>query len=57
MKLFEKLFCKHKWKSHIKEVYNWRDKVDGTWDTMNNYSSTTEILICQECGKIKKIEY
>jgi Fe2+ or Zn2+ uptake regulation protein len=57
MKLFKKLLCLHKWKTHTKKVYNWTEKVEGTWDKIDNFSQTHEILICKRCGKIKKITY
>lgn len=56
-KLFEKWFCEHKWKQHAKKVYEWEEKVYGTWGKMITVSNTKEVLICQHCGKIKKIQY
>ncbi len=63
--IFEKLFCKHKWKTHIKKEYEWEETqiVDGTkmWYKpvieVQIKSETTEVLICESCGKIKVIEY
>lgn len=63
--LFDKLLCKHKWKTHTKEVYEWtQHEVDPTtqfWiqPVVNtyDYKETTEILICEHCGKIKKLVY
>jgi len=52
-----KWFCKHKWKTHTKKVYGWTQKVEGTWDRTETVSETTEILICEKCGKITKLEY
>lgn len=42
--IITKLFCHHKWLTH---------------NTKQNYRSdeTTEVLICQECGKIKILRY
>lgn len=59
------LFCRHKWVSHSKEVYSWSETriIEGTEIWFNpltetrKFVSTTEVLICSECGKIKKIEY
>lgn len=55
--LFKKLFCLHKWKSHARTTYNWKERIDGSWNGYQNVSETTEILICTECGKIKQIKY
>lgn len=51
IKMIEKLFCTHSWKSHAKNIYR--------FDYLNNnkYEQTTEILICEKCGKIKQINY
>jgi Fe2+ or Zn2+ uptake regulation protein len=57
MGIFIRMFCKHKWKTHTKKVYVWIQKVEGTWDRMETVSETTEILICEKCGKIHKIKY
>lgn len=43
--IITKLFCKHRWISHAKQFY------------YNRTDSNVEILICEECGKIKQIEY
>lgn len=63
--MFKKLFCKHKWKTHAKDVHEWNDLniVNGTDAWFNpalvgqKKRRTTEILICEECGAIKKIIY
>lgn len=65
MSLLKKLFCSHKWQTHTKEIHKWeqQDIVDGTANWFNpvletqQYKETTEVLICTECGKIKKIKY
>jgi hypothetical protein len=65
MNLFKKLFCGHQWVVHSKEVYEYISKeiVPGTnhWYKPilqeQEFKDTIEILICKECGKIKKIEY
>lgn len=58
-----KLCCRHKWKSHA--------KVEREWTEMEQippisplspvhevgYSETTEVLICEKCGKIHTIIY
>lgn len=49
--LFEKWFCKHKWKSHSKQSR----KITENNVFMTDY--TREVLICEHCGKIKTIEY
>jgi hypothetical protein len=65
--MFKNLFhrCNHKWVSHAKKEYTTIEKeiVDETenWNEPViqevSYSETREILICTECGKIKKIIY
>ena len=65
MSLLKKLFCSHKWQTHAKQKYTRTTKevVEGSeyWYqpmVQNKVTDTTnEILICTECGKIKKIEY
>lgn len=63
--ILEKLFCKHQWKTHVKETYSWEEMevVEGTehwirpkFNTVE-YSETVEILICEKCGKVHKINY
>jgi len=65
MRLFEKIFCLHKWKTHSKEVYEWQETepIRGTlhwWKPMfqeSTFEQTKEVLICDKCGKIKIISY
>lgn len=62
MKLFDKLFCFHKWKSHHKQVITGETFMlnilgDGYNKTGVTKEFTREVLICEICGKIKKIEY
>lgn len=65
MGLFDKLLCKHKWKSHSKKVYKWDETqvVQGTehWrypkTEIQEIEETVEVLICENCGKVKKIKY
>ena len=58
MNLFKKLFCSHKWESHTSRAYKIIRRVPLNLNaeiTTDEY--TIEVLICKECGKIKKIEY
>ena len=57
MGLLTKIFFKHKWKTHAKKDYIWSQKVEGTWDRVERVSTTSEVLICEKCGKIRQIEY
>lgn len=64
-KLIDKLFCLHQWKTHTKEVYEWTEsEIDVNSTYMLNplintfeYKETVEVLICEKCGKIKKVVY
>lgn len=47
---FHKLFCCHKWHVHKEVVWYWGEDTNGTPDGIR------QILICDNCGKIKKIE-
>lgn len=51
------IFCKHKFKTHAKKEYEWTEKIPDTWDAFRLVSETVEVLICEKCGKIKKIRY
>lgn len=55
-KLFEKLFCKHKWKSHVKQPVH-QVKRDSYGEIILNHEYIDEVLICENCGKIEKIRY
>lgn len=57
MGLFEKTFCKHKWKSHNKEGRTLSERVPYTERYVVVKEFTREILVCEKCGKIKQIEY
>jgi hypothetical protein len=65
IKLFEKILCKHDWKTHAKKVYNWDETkfVEGTENWYKpryqkfEVSETVEILICKKCGKVHKVIY
>lgn len=51
-KFISKIFCLHKWETHAKverEALYIQNRVVNT--------ESTEILICTECGKIKKLVY
>ncbi len=56
MRLFKKMFCSHKWKLHAKKEYRWEEENPFDGET-HTYSNTYEVLICENCGKIKKIRY
>ncbi len=65
MNVIEKLFCGHKWDIHAKSSISY-EKKEVLEDTKHwshpiifeyAYTKTTEILLCQVCGKIKKITY
>ena len=45
-KIIEKLFCKHKWKETYSERVIYKEGI----------KSQIYILICENCGKIKKVK-
>lgn len=53
------LFCKHKWKGHSKKTtsVSTTEVVSETKIQEHTYHNTTEILICEKCGKIKRLQY
>jgi len=58
--IFAKLFCKHKWSSHAKNIINQVTYAHNgySWDaTPIKKEFTREVLVCEHCGKIKIIEY
>ncbi len=55
--IFEKLFCKHKWKTHTKKERSLSERVPLTDRSVLVKIFTREVLICESCGKIKTIEY
>lgn len=65
MSLLTELFCRHQWKSHCKEKYEWKEVVvvEHTKDWFSpvskeqDFSIISEILVCKKCGKLKLIEY
>ena len=54
-KLFEKIFCLHKWKSHVKD--SCLQETVYPFGSVHKKSFVREVLICEVCGKIKIIEY
>ncbi len=65
MTLLPKFLCNHKWDVHAKEVRKWKEDemAEGTEHWLvpkwreQSFSETVEILVCNKCGKIHKIEY
>lgn len=69
--MFDKLFCKHQYKTfrksvkEVKEaVYPKPPNIGGSFHIMKNVSvefnmitETTEVLICEKCGKLFTIHY
>lgn len=60
----DKFLCLHEWKSLVKKEYTWEEEKislksskESQIINVSKHTSTTEILICSHCGKIKKIEY
>lgn len=60
--LFEKWFCRHKWKTHFSKqvtiethLSDENKKTFGLDCTHRRF--IREVLICENCGKIKIIEY
>jgi len=59
------IFCKHKWETHAKDRceltkhFVVEDTKSWYYPKLDSKTviETTEILICQKCGKIKKITY
>lgn len=51
--LFEKWFCRHKWKSHDKREMTAFDPY--TNNPKRDY--VIEVLICEHCGKITTMKY
>ena len=51
MKILEKLLCGHKW-----EVHFTTDIYGKTWNKEKGIIERQQTLICQLCGKIKKIK-
>jgi len=63
--MLAQIFCKHKWETHSKEQFNGvvTKIVPGTehffkprFETVET-TEFVEILICEKCGKINKIQY
>ena len=60
--IFDKFFCNHKWKTHHKRemkstIFMPNIIGDGLNKTELTKEFTREVLICENCGKIKQIEY
>lgn len=60
--MIRQLFCAHKWNTHIKAKKSLETFVPNIIG--DNYNATgivnditIEFLICEKCGKIKKIKY
>jgi len=58
--IITKLFCPHKWHSHAKTTkmnpmyyMNTEEKLE----VVQSSGKTTEVLICDSCGKVKVIRY
>jgi len=64
-KIIDKLFCSHKWNSHGKEIYEssheemvYETRYWGNPEFQTIQSrEIREILICEKCGRVKKIQY
>lgn len=59
-RILEKYLCLHKWKSHALKEYIWSEEEQSLNPEViltRNCQKTTEILICEHCGAIKKLEY
>lgn len=63
IEFFLKLCCRHKWKSHAKVEREWTQveqiSLTSPFPQVHEvgYSETTEVLICEKCGKIRTITY
>lgn len=60
MNIFKKIFCGHKWVMHHRErneVQTFKITMDYERPIGPVHQQTTEILICDKCGKIKILEY
>lgn len=58
MHFFVKLFCRHKWISHAKNIHMIATlKHSGRDIQKEAVTNTTEIIFCTNCGKVKKIKY
>lgn len=58
MSLLSKIFCSHVWKTHAKKKYqleNWLMNSHLKYEpTGITEQYTTEVVICEKCGKIKR---
>lgn len=63
MCIFKKWACLHTWKTHAKKedisenIYHWNSYDEKYEETPLVEVYTIEVLICEKCGKIKKIKY
>lgn len=55
--IFKFWFCNHKWKTHAKKEYRWEELNKKSYPMKEIYCETIEILVCENCGKIKQIKY
>ncbi len=60
--MIPQLFCKHKWQTRTKFTKTYKIFVqniigDGYNPTDIKRDITIEILVCEKCGKIKKLKY
>lgn len=60
--MIRQLFCAHKWQSHSKEKKSSeifiRNIIGDNYNPTGIVQNVTvEVLVCQKCGKIKKIKY
>lgn len=53
MSWFKKINCKHEWKQHASKTYVKKDRYTET--QIDEF--TIDVMVCQKCGKIKKITY
>ena len=60
LRIMDKFFCLHEWTTHAKKETTWETEQKGMAPNtirMIRHEQTTEILVCEGCGKIKKLEY
>lgn len=60
LRIMDKFFCLHKWTTHAKIKIEWETEQKGMAPNtirMIKHEQTTEILVCEGCGKIKNLEY
>ena len=60
LRIMDKFFCLHKWNTHAKKEIEWETEqksLNPNTILSIKHQQTTEILVCEGCGKIKNIEY